>query len=898
MQNAKGQRRGFQNPTVSNDGLNRISRGSLCIMHSAFLAALTVVLALPVGESRLAAEIPSPESHFGFRMGSDGQLADASAIERYFELVAERSDRVRLVEVGPTTEGHRTIAAIISAAENLGNLNQIRRTNQRLADPRLLSPEEARLAVGTHKAILAIGCSIHASEIGATQAANELLFTLATATDPHTLHVLQNVVIILIPLLNPDGHRLAVDWFLKTKGTPYDGAPIPWLYHKYAGHDINRDAFMMNMVESRNLARFFYDEWHPQVFLSMHQMGSNGPRMFVPPVSDPIDRNYDPLIWREAALLGSAMALELQRDGRAGVVSNVMYDYYSPGYEDSAPIGHNVVCLLTEVASAHPEPPGTDASGSVRNGLTEAPQINYPDPWRGGRWTSRDIVDYDLSAVRGLLGAVAAYREAILSNFYEMGRRAVEQGQRGGPFAFIVPPGQHDPHATAKLEQLLLQGRIEISRALKPFRAGNTVHPAGSDIILLAQPYRAYVKTLLERQDYPAGNHSSASGPLERPYDVAGWTLPAQMGVGVHTIDKPFELPPISRLTTATIAPANVGGDSRPAAYLIDARGNGGAIAINRLLAAGVNPSWISSTMEVNGYKYPAGSLLAPNVTSARTVVERIASDLGLRVDGLKGRLPAAGTPIVAARVGLYKPWAENVDEGWTRWLLEQYAFEYQTVTDAVLRAGNLREGFDAIIVPSASADQLLTGNRTGSVPPEYAGGMGEIGAAALKAFVAAGGTLISLDQASAFAIDLFKLPLRDVAHEIGSDEFICPGSILRIELDGTHPLSYGMTPRTSGFFSSSAAYEVTASQEPGEGDAVSRGAIHVIARYGQNDLLVSGWLEGEHIIAGKAAAVEIDYAAGRIVLLGFSTQHRAQPHATFRLLFNSIFTARQPAVR
>src|SRR5262249_17079439 len=238
---------------------------------------------------------------------------------------------------------------------------------QRLADPRLLSPEAARLATGTHKAIIAIGCSIHASEIGATQAANELLFTLATAADPDTLRILQNVVIILIPFLNPDGHRLAVDWFLKTKGTPYEGAPMPWLYHKYAGHDINRDAFMMNMVESRNLARFFYDEWHPQVFLSLHQMGSNGPRMFVPPITDPIDRNYDPLIWREAALLGTAMALELQRDGRTGVVSNVIYDYYSPGYEDSAPLGHNVVCLLTEVASVHTGPPGTGSSASDRN---------------------------------------------------------------------------------------------------------------------------------------------------------------------------------------------------------------------------------------------------------------------------------------------------------------------------------------------------------------------------------------------------------------------------------------------------------------------------------------------------------------------------------------------------
>ena len=273
-------------------------------------------------------------------------------IEAYFELVAARSNRVAVVDIGRTTQGHRTIAAIISAPENIQNLAQIRAVNQRLADPRSLSAEEARRLAATHKVVLAIGGSIHASEIGASQAASELLYSLATATDAETMAVLDNVVVILIPSLNPDGHRLVADWYRRTKDTPVEGAPMPWIDQQYAGHDINRDAFMMNLAESRNLARFFYTEWHPQVFLSMHQMGSNGPRMTVPPKSDPIDPNYDPLIWREAALLGGAMALELQRDGHAGVASGTLYDYYWPGYEDSAPIGHNTVCLLTETASA------------------------------------------------------------------------------------------------------------------------------------------------------------------------------------------------------------------------------------------------------------------------------------------------------------------------------------------------------------------------------------------------------------------------------------------------------------------------------------------------------------------------------------------------------------------
>ena len=303
-------------------------------------------------------------------MGADRELAPADAIERYFEQVAAASDRVELVDLGKTTDGNRTVAAIISA----------RREHQEparaSAPPTSGSPirepcrrtTRATLAA-THKVVVAIGASIHASEIGGTQAANELLHSLATTDDPGLLGVLQNVVLILIPSLNPDGHRLVVDWYQKEKGTPFEGGPMPWLYHKYAGHDLNRDAFMMNMAENRNLARFFYTQWHPQVFLTMHQMGSNGPRFFVPPNVDPIDPNYDPLLWRTAALLGSAMALELQRDGKSGVVSNAMYDYYWPGYEDSAPLGHNVVCLLTEVAAVKVATPVTVAPADLRGGI-------------------------------------------------------------------------------------------------------------------------------------------------------------------------------------------------------------------------------------------------------------------------------------------------------------------------------------------------------------------------------------------------------------------------------------------------------------------------------------------------------------------------------------------------
>ena len=844
---------------------------------------------------RAAAQVPTPESHFGFRMGTDRQLATAADIEAYFDLVAARSDRVTIVDIGQTTEGHRTIAAIISAPDNIRHLAQIRADNQRLADPRTLTPDEARRLAATHKTVLAIGGGIHATEIGATQTANELLYWLATSADRDALNVLDNVVVVLIPSLNPDGHRLVVDWYARTKNTEFEGRPMPGLFHKYAGHDINRDAFMMNMVESRNLARFLYEEWHPQVWLSMHEMGSGGARMFVPPVSDPIQRNDDPLIWREAALLGGAMALELQRDARSGVVSNSIYDYYYPGYEDSAPLGHNTVCLLTEVASVNIASPIPASENGPRAGpgglLSDAPRINYPDPWPGGRWTLRDIVDYELSAVRGLLYAAAAYRGQIVENFYEMGRRAIEQGGRGGPFAFIIPPEQYEPRAMAKLEELLMRGSIEIHRALEPFHADGEAYPAGSDIILLAQPYRAHVKTLLERQNYPA-RRAAPGGPPERPYDVTGWTLPAQMGVVVRTIERTFEPPAMSRLTTATVAPEKVWGDAKPSYYVIDARGNGGAIAVNRLTAAGIGASWLSAELDVNGYRYAPGSLVVAHTKTARPIVERIAADLGLRADGIKRKLAVALKPVGGARVALYKPWVENVDEGWTRWVLEQHEFRFKSLSDADVRSGDLRRQYDVVILPSASAEQLLSGYGPGTVPPEYVGGLGESGVAALRAFVEAGGTLVCLDQSGALAIDQFKLPLKDVVRDTSPTDFFGPGSIVRIDLDPAQPVAFGMNPSNAGFFAFSSAFEV-AVPETTESSSVTEKDVQVVARYAKRDLLLSGWLDGESVISSQAAAVQVRVGAGRVVLLGFATQHRGQTHATFRLLFNSIFTAR-----
>jgi zinc carboxypeptidase len=842
-------------------------------VRSRAIVLALVLLALPVTAAQQpGGVIPTPVSHFGFRIGDDGQLATAEAIEKYFEAVATASDRVRLTDLGPTTDGHRTIAAFVSAAENIRNLDQIRIDNQRLADPRTLDEADARRLAAAHKVVIVIGCSIHATEIGASQAAIELLHWLATSNDAATLDQLQRAVIVVIPMLNPDGHRLVVDWYNKFRNTPFEGAPLPWPDHKYAGHDINRDAFMMNMAESRNLARFFYTEWHPQIFLSMHQLEPDGPRFVAPPVTDPIDSNVDPIIWREAALLGSAMTLELERDRHTGVVSNSLFDYYWPGYEDSAPLGHNIVCLLTEAASVKIATPVTQPAPDQRG------HVSAPHPWPGGRWALRDIVDYELSAVRGLLRAATAYHDELVWNFYEMGRRAIEAGQKESPFAYIIPPDQQDVLAAIKLKQLLLEGGIEIQHAQEAFVAGGAAFPTGSDIVFLAQPYRAYVKTLLERQDYP-GDRST-----DRPYDVTGWTLPAQMAVDVRFVEKGFDPPVMSKLSGTGVTPprATIWGDKKPGYYLVEARGNAGAVAANRLFNAKIATSWLDAPMDVNGFRYPAGTLVVAAGKATMPILSAITAQLGLRVDGVKGKPPAPTHAATRSRVAVYQPRGANADTGWTRWVLEQYEFQAATITNADVASGNLRARYDAIVLPSAPAEVLSRGLPADVVPPEYAGGLDDDGVRQLDAFVRAGGTLICLDQSCAFAIDAFKLPIRDVARTT-RDLFYCPGSILRIDVDTSQPLSYGLPEHTAGFFASSAAFEV----------APNAATLQTAVRYAGKELLISGWLHGESVIAGRSAVVQASLGTGRIVLLGFPVQHRGQSLATFRLLFNAILSAR-----
>lgn len=846
-----------------------------------------VLLLLLAAALAPAAPLESPEQFAGFRMGAENKLLRWDRIVKYMRNAAEASPRVKVEEPGKTTNGNPFLVVTISSPENIAKLAYYKQVQRRLAYPRDLTESEAAELVRKQKAVLLITCNIHATEIGSTQMAPELVYRLATGNSPAVQRILDNVIFLLVPSLNPDGQILVTDWYRKNLGTPYEFSFLPELYHKYTGHDNNRDAFMNTQVESRLLNRLTYKEWFPQVYLDEHQMGSSGPRIFVPPFKSPINPNVDPVIWELNGMFGYAMGTALNQKGYSGVINDAMYTSWWQGGFMMEAWWHNMVGLLTEVASARvatpveqqraragESPRVPEASGDrqqerdPRRPLPPprdiTPRNTYPRPWLGGRWTLRDIVDYELTATWGLLESVSNNRELLVRSVYELNRKQINVGAKEPPYAYLIPPAQHDPPVAARLLQILDESGVEVHKARAPFEAGGKTYPTGTHVILMSQSYRAFAKDLLEKQVYPS-QRSSPEAPFERPYDVTGWTLPYQMGVEVVEVAKGFSAS-LEKLEAISIPPGRFQAAANPAGYLISHAANNSIIATNRLLKAGQDVWWTAD-----------GSIF----TRGGAGLKVWSRALGIDVKAVSARPSGPMRKLAPARIALYRPWLPNMDEGWTRWLLEQYEFPYTPVRDADIKAGNLHERFDAILFADQSKASLLKGVTTEWTRPEYRGALGAEGVAALKQFVRAGGTLVTLGTASLLPIEEFPLPLKNALKDLRPAQFSCPGSILRIFVDNTSPVAYGMPEESAAVFYNNVAFDLTAPL----GDT----AVRAIAKYPAAGVLKSGWIAGEEYLHDRIAAAECLYGTGRVILLGFGAQNRAQPHATFKLLFNAL---------
>ena len=835
---------------------------------------------------------PTPESVIGFVPCDDYKLATYEQIASYFQTLDEATDRMALVEIGETAGGRTQLMAIISSEANLQQLDRFKTISRRLAGARGLTDTEARQLAAQGRAVVWIDFGLHSTEVGHAQTAPLMAYRAVTDESNEMRAIRDNVIFLLVPNMNPDGTTLVADWYMQHVGTRYERTSPPELYQKYAGHDNNRDWFMFNLRESRNVARQLYGEWLPQIVYNQHQSAPFPARIFVPPFDDPMNPNIPPLVMHGINLVGEAMTRRLDQEGKTGAISRLNYDTWWNGGMRTAPYYHNMVGILTETGHASATPsvydpetfPETFADGRP----TLEPTTYYPSPYRGGEWHLRDTCEYMLTASMAILDIGAKRRAEWLYDSYQMGRDAIEAG-RGQ--VYVVSADQWDPGTAIKLVNVLRWGGVEIARAPRQLTIGERTYPANSFVIHGAQPFRPYVTDLLNPQVYP-DQRLYPGGPPDQPYDITGWTLPLQMGVAVDRHDGVGRLPTDALVEVAWAEPdASTVPVSAGGGFAIDSRANDAFIAVNRLLAGGEVVQRATDAVSVGGTIWPAGTFLVPTSAGARARVEAAVRGLGLKVGALDdGTPPPDAMHLGQPRVALYHGWGGNADEGWTRFVLEQFEFPYERLHDADVQADGLG-AYDVIVLPDASYNRMLTGLSSPQAPPEYTGGMTPTGVSNLYEFVERGGTLVALDSATELPLVDFGLPLRDVTTGRQTSEFYVPGTLLEIVVDPTHPVAYGMPARAAAFFARSPAFAVEGSTDDAEaGDA--SGDFRVVARYPDTGLLQSGWVLGEQVLAGRAAVVEARVGQGRVVLVGFRTQHRGQPHGTFKLLFNALYLA------
>ncbi|MFC2165988.1 M14 family zinc carboxypeptidase, partial [Acidobacteriota bacterium] len=826
-----------------------------------FLCAICVFFV-----SVLYGQVPKPEDALGFKVGADRQVADMHQIIDYFQKLGKESDRILVKEVGKTTMGNPFIVAIITSAKNHKNLAEYREFQQMLADPRRMTDEKAEELIAKGKTVVMINCSIHASEIGACQMSMELAYDLATKNDLKTKRILDNVILLLTPMHNPDGTQMVVDWYKKYLGTDYEGSPMPWLYNKYVGHDNNRDWYMFTQVESR-LTLKVHNAWHPQVIVDMHQMGSFGPRLFIPPYVDPYEPNVDPILRQQVAQMGTFIATELTAEGKGGVIHSDRFDAWTPAraYHHY----HGGIRILTEAASIRFATPITIKPDRMSQQMKTA-TVKMPLPWLGGEWTLRDIVEYDYSAAWAALTNAAGLRENWLRNFYRIHKKAVDPDR--SPYAFVIPKAQRDLSTAIKMLGVLQLGGVEIRMAEETFIADGRSYPAGTYIVYIAQPYGGFAKALLERQEYPEIRESQG-GPLKTPYDVVAHTLPLLMGVDAIQVDKPFEAK-VTLISKVNKPKGKVMPSDTAFGYVWGHETNDDIVALNRLLKQGHSVYWTAEPISVNDKTYPTGTMVVLQEDGLSKVLQDTVNDLHVQFEPLMTNPGGKAYQIRPVKLGLYKSWTASMDEGWTRWVLEQFEFPYKSIVDEDIRRGDLNQSLDVLILPDLRDTAIVKGLSEKSMPSEYAGGIGDVGVKNIQDFVRRGGALIAMNSAAGFCTKRLHLSVTNSVARKGRKDFFIPGSLLKVLNSTDHPIAYGFQRDAAVFFRRSPVFDVN--------EGVS------VARYPSEPFL-SGWINGEEFLVNKSAIADVPYEKGRVILIGFPVLYRGQAHGSFKYLFNAI---------
>ena len=864
----------------------------------------------------VAAQVPDPVAFFGHEVGADFKLINYTDMTRYFRAVEGASDRVRLVDIGPTSYGQRMVMAVITSAANHARLDRLREISYTMAHPGELDRERAAALAEEGCAVIWIDAGLHATETIAGQNIIELVWQMASRDDADVRRILDDVVLLAAPV-NPDGYELVANAYMATRSTR-----TPVLYQRYVGHDNNRDFYALNQLEARNISRVFYRGWCPQVVYNHHQTAPRNTIIYTPPFRDPFNYQIDPLVIRGIEIVSAHMNHRFALEDKPGVISRsgASYSAWWNGGLRSTTYFHNMIGILTE-SFGRPEPTRITQTRSRR-----LPYHDYPQPIGSQLWHARQTIEYLQTANFAMLDYGARFGDDLMMGMYTMARRAIDRGRRDhwtatprllaeaerrdddsvfvdpawrDPRAYVLPADQPDWSAATRLARTLWRGGVDMQVAEDAFTLNDKVMPAGSLVVHCDQPYRAHVLDMLEPQWHPDDMRDGKPIP---PYDAAGWTLSMQMDVRVERSYEELRGP----FAPLTSMPAFARRDLPTAEsyWLLDAADLHTVTAINRLLAAGCDVR-----------ARDAGVYEVAVTPRSEEVLAGAAGDLGVRAVARSGE--RSGRRLRPVRVGLFDVFGGHMATGWDRWLLEEFEFPVQTVWGERIERGDLRDDFDVLVFHTGlPGPRDLEGARARRKPQDLdklrealppfedwsdleARSVRLTGANALPAireFVQQGGTLLALGREVDKVIRHFDLPIKvgvyvedtDAEGAVSArratrDEYYVPGSLLAVEVDTRHPLARGASEQMAAMLYRTAT--ILEVEEP-------TSAVDVVAAYRAEDPLLSGWAIGTERLAGKVGVVEARVGEGRVVLYGIDATYRGQPLGTAKMFFQGILTA------
>ena len=820
--------------------------------------------------------IPTPEQFFGFEMGTTGRLAGFSKVLSYFDLVAERSDKVESHFVGKTTMGNDYTYLAISSPQNLRRMDRIVQINQRLANPEGLSDAEARRLTRSAVPIHLVEATIHSTEVGNGQAIVDIVHRLATERSEFTSNVLNNSIVVLVPSQNPDGQHLVVDYFNQTAGTDYERV-YPDLYHKYTGHDDNRDWFMFTQTETRYRVNLM-QRLRPVAAHLMHQKGG-GSRIFVPPYSGVKSPDIPPNGAQAANAIGQEAARQLTGDDKSGV-STLSYPIWWTADVAGWFSYQGTSLYLSEIASVRDLAYPVESDDGAPLG-PQLPTMSFVEPYDRSSWTLEQIVDYAEVAAYAGMEYVADHGDSLMYNNLYQTASTTSGGEWTDTHAYVIPRRQRDHYATYDLLKKLEFGEVEINRSTAPFVADGRRYRAGSYVIEMAQPRGRFARQVLRRKDYPDYRLCDEC-PVSLPYSDAGPALPLFLGVEVDEVMRPFDasLEPVDRVEPRTVRMPREPGPN--GAYLLRPTSYGVFRTVDALQDADIATFRAGQGFRTEeGRRFPAGTFVVPPADRARGVLQRVAEQTGLRVRAT-GQAPSLdGFRLKAdTRIGLFTE-PNNMPAGWLSWLFDQWGTNYQRIEASDFEQ-DLSERYDVIILPhDTSKADIVDGLDPADYPEQFAWayGVGEDGWRRLRDFVREGGTLLAMGSAVETADELLDLPIEPVV-DADDEDFNVPGSFLAHRYQRNNPVAWGMPARWPVWFENDQAYRITdASRSQSASRYPTRG-----------ELLESGYAAGADVLRGAANMVSHRVGDGYVVTYCSQVTYRTWPRATFIPVFNAIY--------